>query len=673
MKHVLASILNDPDFFQNPVLEADTDALSPGLRPAFCLLQDFFAKLLEHKSKAKVAVCTDDWATAAEFLKIGVPIIKDEWQARSRQDRAFARKQEELAAFPAGPENRLAKAKKIQELFFPEGSTLLKAENRLREEKKLRAARTVTVEQLNPKPITDPAAEILFTSNILVTMPLETESCRPDPQLRHLFEKITSGKQKYWYDHPIPLGIAAEKNEALYGMRGLDRMLAYEKARGLMAAGARATCVLSASTTHDELHAIVKDYFEQEFRANGPWDNLDIFLFSESDCRLLVEQVLQPLARKFFPSKNYQDLFEVFGVDGEYGRHYSFLKAIAAFWQVFIDRRVKATFKIDLDQVFDQQALVRETGKSALEHFTTSLWGARATDNRRRPVYLGMIAGALVNHDDIAKSLFTPDVTYPDQDHLAADELIFHSRLPQALSTSAEMMCRYAGGELDGLKQALQRVHVTGGTNGILIDALRAYRPFTPTVIGRAEDQAYLMSVLFAKKPYLRYAHQAGLIMRHDQQALAGEAARAAAVGKMVGDYVRILQFSFYARALPWPLEETKNMLDPFTGCFVSPIPFTIVYLRFAFKILALIEAGEENRALEFMQLGSRRLLPWVKKLSRGENPLQAGFDKERQAWDLYYDLLDKAEKGLTAHEPEIEKIRQQAVKTVRRCKLNFG
>jgi hypothetical protein len=69
--------------------------------------------------------------------------------------------------------------------------------------------------------------------------------------------------------------------------------------------------------------------------------------------------------------------------------------------------------------------------------------------------------------------------------------------------------------------------------------------------VGRAEDQAYLMSVLgddaVAIGPRLAYVHAAGLLMRHDKEAFAGEAIAAAQIGRLVGDDVRILLFSAYA------------------------------------------------------------------------------------------------------------------------------
>merc|ERR1719333_1495570 len=96
--------------------------------------------------------------------------------------------------------------------------------------------------------------------------------------------------------------------------------------------------------------------------------------------------------------------------------------------------------------------------------------------------------------------------------------------------------------------EAIQRIHVTGGTNGILVDYLFKYRPFAPSFIGRAEDQSYIFSTFCKPGPKLGYYHKSGLIMRHDKEAFAAEAMEAARIGKMVGDYERIFLFSEYSR-----------------------------------------------------------------------------------------------------------------------------
>jgi hypothetical protein len=223
---------------------------------------------------------------------------------------------------------------------------------------------------------------------------------------------------------------------------------------------------------------------------------------------------------------------------------------------------------------------------------------------------------------------FYPDVRFPDRE-IKGDELIFNSTLPQALSTEAEMMTRYSVKGIDGKNQCLQRIHVTGGTSGVLIDSLRKYRPFTPTFIGRAEDQAYILSILFdGKDRQLRYVHKDGLIMRHDKKAFAAH----------------------YVRALPWSFQSVKNAIDPFTGCFVSRIPLTVVYLRFALKAASFFEKSTEEsieKGFEFLQLGIRRLHEAIQGLTREPNPLIAQFRNEKQGWNIFYDVLDRVEKRI--------------------------
>ena len=172
------------------------------------------------------------------------------------------------------------------------------------------------------------------------------------------------------------------------------------------------TCLLSVSVTHPGLHAIARRYVEAELAAAEPLRHLDVFVFTEDDTERLVDEVLAPAADRSLPSDpavapdaRRARLREVFGVDGAYGRHYTFLKAVTALWQVLIDPDVRGTFKIDLDQVFPQTELVAETGGSAFEHLETPLWGALGVDAQGRELELGMIAGALVNERDIGRGL----------------------------------------------------------------------------------------------------------------------------------------------------------------------------------------------------------------------------------------------------------------------------
>ena len=311
-----------------------------------------------------------------------------------------------------------------------------------------------------------------------------------------------------------------------------------------------------------------------------------------------------------------------------------------------IDPEIEATFKIDLDQIFPQQELIEQTGASAFEHLQTPLWGATGQDTEGHPIELGMIAGALVNQRDIDQGLFTPDVTFPEGE-LTPDEYIFFSKLPQALSTEAEMMTRYQSGTMvDGHDTCLQRIHVTGGTNGILVDSLRRFQTFTPGFIARAEDQAYLLSTL-APSMRLGYVHASGLIMRHDKENMLQDAIATTKVSKQIGDYLRILIFSAYAEALPQSVHEIKHLTNPFTGCFISQLPTTVTLLRFACKVALLFNEGQVAEATEFMRVGIPQLQEGLQFTHGQFSELKQVYQRERQGWQLFYHALTGVEQAL--------------------------
>jgi hypothetical protein len=609
----------------------------------------------------------------AGFYLSGLDAIPDEMERTLKENPALGDAIDKAASVLESA-SEVDAIETLRGVFFPEGLDICR--NWEAKMKKLREARKVGITQLNPSPIRKPEKELLFTSNVLITVPLDPghiDTLALPSTLRESLKQAAEEEQLHWYDHPIPVGIAPENNEALYGLRGLDEAVAFEKHRGFIAKDARLSCALSVSVTHDGLRGVAKEYLEEEFKKGKGLEHLDVYVFTEADTSRLIDEILIPAAGEYGVEADAAELHDIIGVDGEYGRHYTFLKAISAFWSVLVDDGVRGTFKIDLDQVFPQDRLVAESGASALEHLTTPLWGAEGMDSEGRKVELGMIAGALVNQMDISKSLFHPDVCMPTHE-IKADQAVFFSHLPQALSTEAEMMTRY-GVEIDGLKECIQRVHVTGGTNGILVESLRRHRPFTPVFIGRAEDQAFIMSVMFdSAEGNLRYVHKDGLIMRHDKEAFASEAMRAASIGKLIGDYTRLLWFSYYARALPWPEKDIKAMLNPFTGCFISHMPFTVVYLRMALKAAAFFDAASEEKTAEgvrFVGMGTKRLSKVMRFLSAEPNPLIDDYRKEKRVWNLYYDLLDRIEKGIKDGDSFALGLRDRAAALAAGCRIS--
>ncbi len=613
---------------------------------------------------------SSEWEIPAGFYLSAKGLIRDEIDTACTKHPHLSDRVKALGKWLSDPGDGAGLEKtteRIWSVFFPEGTGI----NRARQERieQLRKKRIVKITKLNDSPITDPGRQLLFTSNVLLTVPDESaapEALSLSTDLKHSIFQAAREKQLYWYDHPIHIGVAPAQNEVFYGLRGLSEAVEFERSRGNMP-GDRITCVLSVSVTHRGLQRLAKRYIEEEITRFPDLKNIDVYVFTEADTGSIIEEILSPAAAHYLGTDNADELLAMFGVDGEYGRHYSFLKAISAFWNVLIEPEIKATFKIDLDQVFAENELVEQSKASAFEHFKTALWGARGVDSEGKPVELGMIAGALVNERDIDKGLFSPDVVFPD--HIPSPEdMIFFSALPQALSTEAEMMTRYGTDALDGNKTCIQRIHVTGGTNGILVDSLRRHRPFTPSFMGRAEDQAYILSVMPNPGEKLAYVHKDGLIMRHDKEAFAQEAIKAASTGKLVGDYVRTLFFSEYARVLNSDISILKRAVDPFTGCFISVIPITVVFLRFCLRAASFFAEGEDERGLDFVTMGAARLRNSLNFVAGKNSLLRQSYDRERLGWDLYYDVLAAIEEGLENDDQFALEHRKKAKDIIRRC-----
>jgi len=651
--------------------DQDADALCQNLNGAFLILLagERHPEFLQARAFLDKLATSPEWGNQAKFYLNSVQLIASELALRCRQDPELKEKFQQVdTALAENRNDEIAIAETIWSVLFPEGAGIQGREKaRIAS---LRAKRTVIVTELNPDPIYNPGKQILFTANVMLTTPLaNTGLSEFDQDFNAQLADALHTPQLYWYDHPIPIGVSPESNEILYGLKNLNQAVEIERRRHPDKTTS-VNCVLSVSVTHKRLQSLGKKYLKKVLSASEPFDRLNIFAFTETDTDTLIQEVLLPVIKRCCPGNNAKELLSVFGVDGRYGRHYSFLKAIAAFWNVLIDPEIKATFKIDLDQVFPQSELIEQTGASAFEHFQTPLWGAFGRDAEGQPVELGMIAGSLVNQKDIQKGVFTPDVTFPDQG-LKPDEYVFFSKLPQALSTEAEMMVRYQCGTVpDGCKTCLQRIHVTGGANGILVDSLRRFRTFTPGFIGRAEDQAYLLSS-FNRPDRLGYVHASGLIMRHDKKGFAQEAIAAAEVGKQMGDYLRILMFSAYADALPRDVGKIKAIADPFTGCFISKLPVTITLLRFTLKVAALFNEGKPAEAIEFMHTGIPQLQAGIDFTQGRPSALGQAYERERQGWDLFYRSLEAVEKALQSEETWALSVQTAARQIISDCRIN--
>ncbi|MEE9121521.1 MAG: hypothetical protein V3U56_09565, partial [Syntrophobacteria bacterium] len=101
-------------------------------------------------------------------------------------------------------------------------------------------------------------------------------------------------------------------------------------------------------------------------------------------------------------------------------------------------------------------------------------------------------------------------------------------------------------------------------------------------------------------------------------------------------------------------------------------IPKTVVYLRFGLKAASFFAAGKEEQGLEFLQNGSRRLHRAIQKLAREANLLIGQYQKEREGWNLFYDTLDMAEKGITEGDSMALGLQEKARSLLEACKVNL-
>jgi hypothetical protein len=252
-----------------------------------------------------------EWADVAGFYINGISLVYGEIESVSKHDTNFADRLKNLSNWMLNKENlnNIEKtAEKIWSVFFPEANGIhANIKERI---EALRTKRTVTITELNTTPITDPARQILFTSNVLLTIPPALKSLDELPLSNHLKEKlleITHEPQLYWYDHPIQIGVEQEKNEVLYGIRGLEAAFESERDRGNTSPDAKATCVLSVSSTHRGSITLSKSISKK----NSPAQGACVYVFTEVNTQQIIDEVLAPATAHYLQHKNANELLSV--------------------------------------------------------------------------------------------------------------------------------------------------------------------------------------------------------------------------------------------------------------------------------------------------------------------------------------------------------------------------
>ena len=549
--------------------------------------------------------------------------------------------------------------------------------------------------------ITDPIREVIFTTNLLVTPP-EKESLIPEgfPVWAQETLRLVIGLPVDWhFDHPMEIAAtrdALHASEFIFCLKGFEESLhaeiEIEKAawKDYISRGDKVPLYISISPTHGgvNLGCAAREMLKCQYAAavkSGMLQELEIvepYLYTQAEVKRLIDDVLTPAAKRYFPELQEREIgvyLSCLGVEGCYAMHYNFLKAFGSLAK-FMNPKVKAVIKIDTDQTFPTDRFYRETDSCWLEAFTLPTIGGVCADQNERNMYMGCFAGSLTNRDELIQKddLFLPDISIPDvPERIPEGEAgVFYQGLLQSLITQGEAFPpEIQWRALKVLNEyPYMRTFVTGGTIGFLIDALERYAPFVDAHVHRAEDQAFLLSVLFDQYDghFLRYLYFPGLHMIHEKESFASAAIKTAEPYKKIYDLERIWNFSYLTRALceikGWDFEDVRSTLNFFTASFVQPFPRLLALTRF---VLSVARNGGRNRDdIIYQKEGLRRLPKIALHRERYYRDAKARVAEQIKAWRFYYDLMMKLRESAKKGDTFALALRQKVNEINNDCKL---
>jgi hypothetical protein len=112
-------------------------------------------------------------------------------------------------------------------------------------------------------------------------------------------------------------------------------------------------------------------------------------------------------------------------------------------------------------------------------------------------------------------------------------------------------------------------------------------------------------------------------------------------------------------------------MIDPFTGCFISRIPFTVVYLRLALKAASFFKNNKnDHQGTIFLEMGTKRLHEIIQELKKDPNPLIKKYHEEKEVWDSYYDIFIHVEDALKSQDIFALELQERAGNLVKDCRM---
>ena len=115
---------------------------------------------------------------------------------------------------------------------------------------------------------------------------------------------------------------AASPQQIIYGLKNLDEAIAFEAQRNNLKIPDKIKLALSVSVTHNGLEKIALEYVKLIIKKSLNLKFIEVYLFDEDICNKIYSTI-------FLKNEKYNNLF---GVNGNYGRHYTFLKYIFIFF-----------------------------------------------------------------------------------------------------------------------------------------------------------------------------------------------------------------------------------------------------------------------------------------------------------------------------------------------------
>ena len=303
----LAPILSVELF--NSHADKDDHVLSQNLNGAFLILLagERHPEFSQAQAFLDELAASRKWGDWARFYLTVTQLITTELEQRCQQEPELKVKFQQAETFLAeNPSDNNEIAEKIWSVLFPEGVGIRGHEDSRTDF--LREKRTLTITEFSLDPIKNPAKQILFTSNVLLTTPLENaELSEFDQDFKTQLYEASQESQRFWYDHPIPIGVSAESNEILYGLKNFNQAVEVEHRRQ-SEKPSKVNFVLSVSVTHRRLQTLAKRYLKQVLALSDSLEHLNIFAFTEADTDALINQVLLPIIERSCPIDNADEL-----------------------------------------------------------------------------------------------------------------------------------------------------------------------------------------------------------------------------------------------------------------------------------------------------------------------------------------------------------------------------